>query len=139
MFGFQIFYNFFGHHFFLHFGASFLLGLLSLVCPLMNIYLLVVNSFLKSEIIFSVLTLFIWKYFCLLSSLKCFHWIWSWWQFSLNLLKIHSNVFWFLLFTIEKSAVGQNVISLKINLSFLLLNFKISSFSDIRNFHYKVT
>ena len=40
---------------------------------------------------------------------------------------------------IEKSAVGQNVISLKINLSFLLLSFKISSFSDIRNFHYKVT
>ena len=120
---------------------SFLLGLLSLVCPLMNIYLLVVNSFFKSELylFFQFLHCLSENVFVLLSPLKC-----CFTEFGVdgNVLLIFWSTFQCLLTSavaIEKSAVSQNVISLKINLSFLLLNFKIPSFSDVRNFHSRVT
>lgn len=133
---------FFGHHYFLHFGASFLddfpFSIRTSFGMSFNEYLLVVHSFFKSEfyLIFSVLILFIWKCFCFALILKLFHWIWSWFFLTFWRYIPMSSDFCCCCWKISCQLI---VISLKINLSFLLPNFKIPSFSDVMNFHYEVT
>lgn len=89
---------------------------------------------------FSVLILFIWKYFHFAVFLKMsFHWIWSWRQFSLNILKIHYNVFWLLLLLLKSQLPANLSFLWRLIYLFLLPNFKITFYSDVMNFHCELT